>query len=214
MANSAGFDAPGNWYRGNLHTHTVVSDGRCTPAEAVSFYRSHGYDFLVQTLGIASIKRKTSQERHSRNGIGNLGKTGTREIMVHKTLRTETGEQALSHALFQMYVYGVLGQNTAVFENHRSDGSFSSPFGEFLVGLSGGSQGVEGAGPAWIGLGTSIQRRKSPYLPSLLILRFFQWICSKELKRTGKCGTKRSGLEGEPTAGAFKQRLTAPNLGL
>jgi hypothetical protein len=49
MESLVGFDAPGNWYRGNLHTHTVVSDGLRTPAETVSYYRGHGYDFMAIT---------------------------------------------------------------------------------------------------------------------------------------------------------------------
>jgi len=49
MTPQTGFDAPGRWYRGNLHTHTLVSDGERTPAEAVAFYRDHGYDFVALT---------------------------------------------------------------------------------------------------------------------------------------------------------------------
>lgn len=37
------------WYRGNLHTHTLNSDGDSTPDEVVRWYRSHGYQFLVLT---------------------------------------------------------------------------------------------------------------------------------------------------------------------
>ncbi len=37
------------FFRGNLHTHTTVSDGRATPSEAARWYREHGYDFYAQT---------------------------------------------------------------------------------------------------------------------------------------------------------------------
>lgn len=37
------------WYKGNTHTHTLNSDGDSTPDEVVSWYRSHGYQFLVLT---------------------------------------------------------------------------------------------------------------------------------------------------------------------
>lgn len=37
------------WLRGNLHTHTLESDGDSTPDEVVRWYREHGYDFLVIT---------------------------------------------------------------------------------------------------------------------------------------------------------------------
>ena len=35
------------WYRGNLHTHTLLSDGRALPEEAALLYKRFGYDFLV-----------------------------------------------------------------------------------------------------------------------------------------------------------------------
>ncbi len=39
----------GNWYKGNLHTHTTVSDGQVTPLEACRQYKAAGYDFLALT---------------------------------------------------------------------------------------------------------------------------------------------------------------------
>jgi hypothetical protein len=43
------FDAAGEWYKGNLHTHTTHSDGERSPQEVVNWYRCHGYDFLAIT---------------------------------------------------------------------------------------------------------------------------------------------------------------------
>src|SRR5512136_969408 len=43
------FTAPGRWYRGNLHTHTTVSDGALTPEETAAAYRRADYDFLALT---------------------------------------------------------------------------------------------------------------------------------------------------------------------
>jgi len=37
------------WYKGNLHTHTVNSDGDSTPQEVATWYREHGYQFLALT---------------------------------------------------------------------------------------------------------------------------------------------------------------------
>ena len=37
------------WLKGNTHTHTLESDGDSPPADAVRWYREHGYDFLVIT---------------------------------------------------------------------------------------------------------------------------------------------------------------------
>lgn len=38
---------PMNWYKGNLHTHTLNSDGDSTPSEVAAWYRGHRYHFLV-----------------------------------------------------------------------------------------------------------------------------------------------------------------------
>ncbi|MFL6245081.1 MAG: CehA/McbA family metallohydrolase [Vicinamibacterales bacterium] len=37
------------WLKGNLHTHTLESDGDSAPADVVRWYAEHGYDFLVLT---------------------------------------------------------------------------------------------------------------------------------------------------------------------
>lgn len=37
------------WYRGNLHTHTINSDGDSPPYEVVAWYKRNGYQFLVIT---------------------------------------------------------------------------------------------------------------------------------------------------------------------
>ena len=38
-----------NWYRGNMHTHSLWSDGDDYPEMIAAWYRDHGYDFLVFT---------------------------------------------------------------------------------------------------------------------------------------------------------------------
>ena len=39
----------GNFYKANLHCHTVFSDGHFTPAEIRALYRSHGYSIVAFT---------------------------------------------------------------------------------------------------------------------------------------------------------------------
>lgn len=41
------FAVKGNWYKGNLHTHTNNSDGRYSPQSTVDVYAQAGYDFLA-----------------------------------------------------------------------------------------------------------------------------------------------------------------------
>lgn len=38
-----------SFLKGNLHTHSLLSDGDAPPAEVYAFYRDHGYAFLVLT---------------------------------------------------------------------------------------------------------------------------------------------------------------------
>ncbi|MCS6952329.1 MAG: CehA/McbA family metallohydrolase [Bryobacterales bacterium] len=38
---------PLRWYKGNLHTHTLNSDGDSTPSEVAAWYRANRYHFLV-----------------------------------------------------------------------------------------------------------------------------------------------------------------------
>ncbi len=43
------FEAEGDWLKGNLHTHTTLSDGQQSPQERVAAYEARGYDFLALT---------------------------------------------------------------------------------------------------------------------------------------------------------------------
>lgn len=43
------FDQPGRFWRGNLHTHSTLSDGRLPPDRVCQIYREAGYDFLAIT---------------------------------------------------------------------------------------------------------------------------------------------------------------------
>jgi histidinol phosphatase-like PHP family hydrolase len=45
----AAFANPGRFFRGNLHTHSTLSDGKLEPDEVCRRYRAAGYDFLALT---------------------------------------------------------------------------------------------------------------------------------------------------------------------
>jgi hypothetical protein len=54
------YDTAGNWYKGNTHIHTTVSDGGYTPQEVWRMYADLGYDFLFHTdHGVASGFQKS-----------------------------------------------------------------------------------------------------------------------------------------------------------
>ena len=38
-----------HFLRGNVHTHTTISDGGSSPEQTITWYRSHGYQFLALT---------------------------------------------------------------------------------------------------------------------------------------------------------------------
>ena len=38
-----------HWYKGNTHCHTIMSDGKNTPAEVIAAYHAQGYNFLAIT---------------------------------------------------------------------------------------------------------------------------------------------------------------------
>lgn len=42
-------DPETRWYRGNLHTHSLWSDGDDYPEMIAAWYREHGYDFVAMT---------------------------------------------------------------------------------------------------------------------------------------------------------------------
>lgn len=43
------FPINGNWYKGNIHSHTTISDGALDPDVQMNLYAEHGYDFLSFT---------------------------------------------------------------------------------------------------------------------------------------------------------------------
>lgn len=79
-------DIEGRWFRGNLHSHTTMSDGKLSPQDVVEFYRSRGYDFLCLTdhekmsdpsglstedfLVFTGVETGSKQSRHHIVGIG------------------------------------------------------------------------------------------------------------------------------------------------
>jgi hypothetical protein len=49
MSTLAPFSVPGQFFRGNLHTHTDRSDGMLSTEQVIDTYRDAGYDFLAIT---------------------------------------------------------------------------------------------------------------------------------------------------------------------
>ena len=49
MYNANPFQQPGQWYRGNTHSHSTESDGQLSIGDRFAAYRDADYDFLVLT---------------------------------------------------------------------------------------------------------------------------------------------------------------------
>lgn len=79
VASSADETIPANpkpqWFKGNLHTHTLWSDGNDFPDMVAEWYRSHGYNFLALSdhnvlsegqrwLNVARLKNSKAIERY------------------------------------------------------------------------------------------------------------------------------------------------------
>ena len=47
MASLSPFSKPGRFWRGNLHTHSTLSDGALEPAKVIEAYKNAGYDFMM-----------------------------------------------------------------------------------------------------------------------------------------------------------------------
>ncbi|HWT07532.1 MAG TPA: hypothetical protein VN329_00100 [Roseomonas sp.] len=49
MMTDPAFASPGRFWKGNIHTHSTVSDGKRSPEAVCATYREAGYDFLALT---------------------------------------------------------------------------------------------------------------------------------------------------------------------
>ncbi len=80
MRESNPFAAPGNWYRGNLHTHTTVSDGDLNPSDMCEVYREAGYDFVYLTdhHKVADVTELSTDEFLALPGAELSGNAGER----------------------------------------------------------------------------------------------------------------------------------------
>lgn len=49
MSSLPPFGKTGQWFKGSLHTHTTLSDGKLTPTENMQWHADHGYHFVGLT---------------------------------------------------------------------------------------------------------------------------------------------------------------------
>ena len=58
-----------NWYRGNTHCHSTLSDGSSTPERVVEWYARQKYDWLVLTDHWNSVGRNYARELSEKFGL-------------------------------------------------------------------------------------------------------------------------------------------------
>jgi hypothetical protein len=85
-----------HWYKGNIHTHTLWSDGDDFPEMAVDWYKSHGYDFVaLSDHNVLSVGEKWMPVRDIQKKAGDLGinKYRQRFPQVVQVRHEENGEE-------------------------------------------------------------------------------------------------------------------------
>jgi hypothetical protein len=88
-----GFLEPGNWYKGNIHLHSTISDGILDPEATVEVYRKAGYDFTALTDHISGFWDKEKKEyRPLVYPLEKLNKPGFLAIPAIEYNTTRSGE--------------------------------------------------------------------------------------------------------------------------
>jgi hypothetical protein len=70
------------WYKGNLHTHTINSDGDSPPYDVMAWYKRHGYQFLA----ITDHNTFTDPALFDTNPLDNFLLIGAEEVTNAKTV--------------------------------------------------------------------------------------------------------------------------------
>ncbi|RLE79439.1 MAG: hypothetical protein DRJ52_08405 [Thermoprotei archaeon] len=74
------FSEKGQWFKGNLHTHSTYSDGLLTPKQLAYLYRNNGYSFLAIT---------------DHNKVADVRKLSTEDFLVLPGIEVDTGKGVL-----------------------------------------------------------------------------------------------------------------------
>ena len=91
--NFGGFLDAGNWYKGNLHLHSTISDGNLDPEATVEVYRKLGYDFTALSDHIGGFLDKEKKEyKPLVYPLDKLNKPGFLVIPAIEYNTTRTGE--------------------------------------------------------------------------------------------------------------------------
>src|SRR5207302_10066310 len=93
-------------------------------------------NLFVKPRGPRTVERQTSQKDDTADGVGGLGKTGTRKIVIQKTLGKKMAEQALDDALLQVEVHDAVIHAPDVFKHDWPHGGGTPPLPWLLVAFA------------------------------------------------------------------------------
>jgi len=92
------YKGEGSWYRGNLHTHTTVTDGELSPEAVIQEYERRGYDFLALSDHDVRIPVEEYQDQTKMVLLGGMEVSGGPHILciaVSSTFPVEHDRQAV-----------------------------------------------------------------------------------------------------------------------
>ena len=156
-ASAAQQPTPLNWYRGNLHTHTINSDGDSSPWDLVTWYKRNGYQFLA----ITDHNTFTDPAPFDSNPNDNFLLLGAEEVTNDKTVHVNAigitkvvpPQRALSVTeILQASIDAIRAQDGVALVNHPNfrwafTASEMLPLkGPFLLEVASGHPAVNHAG--------------------------------------------------------------------
>src|SRR5918992_2134151 len=114
---------PLNWYKGNLHTHTISSDGDSSPWDLMAWYKRNGYQFLAITDHNTFTDPAAVDTNPNDNFLLLGGEEVTNEKTVHvnaigitKVVPTYTGATATE--ILQASIDAIRAQGAVPLINH------------------------------------------------------------------------------------------------
>lgn len=128
------------WYKGNLHTHTSVSDGQRDPEEVISLYKSKDYDFLALTDHWRLSETRMDDGLLLLSGVeydvGTSAKTGIFHV-VGIGMEREPAVQRTEGLCAQNLIDGIVDADGLAFLAHPAWSMNRAPQVAALRGLSG-----------------------------------------------------------------------------
>ncbi len=97
---------------------------------------------------LGAVEGKPTEYHNTLDGIATVGDAGPGKVVVHKALSEEALEQTLDDRVFQVELDDRVGDDTGVAEDHRANGSGTSPFVLVDTALALFAEGVGHVFPA------------------------------------------------------------------